>query len=131
MKLLLDTQALLWWRQGHRKLGARARRTIEKDAAGVSVSVATAWEIAIKFRRGQLKLSDPPHIWLPRAVEQGGFDVLDIRIDHALAVARLPEHHTDPFDRLLIAQAQLEDLTIVTSDAAFEDYDVEVLDARG
>lgn len=130
MRLLLDTQTLLWWRQGHRKLGARARRTIEKGAAGVSVSVATAWEIAIKFRRGQLKLSDPPHIWLPRAIEDGGFDVLAVQIDHALAVASLPDHHADPFDRLLIAQAQIEELTLVTSDAAFDDYDVRFLDAR-
>jgi PIN domain nuclease of toxin-antitoxin system len=130
VNLLLDTQVLLWWRQGNRTLGARARGIIEKTAAGVSVSVATAWEIAIKFNRGQLKLSDPPHIWMPRALERGGFDVLDVRMDHALAVAGLPDHHADPFDRLLIAQAQLEHLTIVTSDTAFEAYDVKLLDAR-
>lgn len=130
MTLLLDTQALLWWRQGNRKLGPRARAAIEKGADRAGVSVATAWEIAIKFRRGQLTLSHPPHIWMPDAVERAGFTVLDITMEHALAVANLPDHHADPFDRLLIAQAQLEGLTIVTSDAAFEAYDVRVLDAR-
>ncbi len=130
MTLLLDTQALLWWRQGSRKLGPRARAAIEKGANRADVSVATAWEIAIKFRRRQLTLSHPPHIWMPNAVERGGFTVLDITMEHALTVANLPDHHADPFDRLLIAQAQLEGLTIVTSDAAFEAYDVGLLDAR-
>jgi PIN domain nuclease of toxin-antitoxin system len=128
--LLLDTQALLWWRQGSRKLGPGARAAIEKGADRAAVSVATAWEIAIKVRRGQLTLSHPPHLWMPTAVERGGFTVLDITMAHALTVATLPDHHADPFDRLLIAQAQLEGLTIVTSNAAFDAYSVAVMDAR-
>jgi len=130
VKLLLDTQALIWWREGSRKLGAVARNAIEKNAAAVQVSAATAWEIAIKFRSGRLRLPAAPHVWLPAAVETSGFGVLIVTIDHALAVANLPDHHADPFDRLLIAQAQLEELTIVTSDTAFEEYDVKLLDAR-
>jgi PIN domain nuclease of toxin-antitoxin system len=130
MNLLLDTQALIWWRQAHRRLGSRARAAIEKHAAAVRVSAATAWELAIKSRGGRLTLRQPLHLWLPAAIENSGFEVLDVTLDHALGVADLPDHHTDPFDRLLIAQARLEDLMIVTSDAAFDDYDVKVLDAR-
>jgi PIN domain nuclease of toxin-antitoxin system len=130
VNLLLDTHALLWWREGHRKLGARARTAIATHAATVRVSAASAWEIAIKSRGGQLRLREPLHVWMPAALDSSGFGVLHVTIDHAIAVANLPDHHADPFDRLLIAQAQLEDLTIVTSDAAFEDYDVKLLDAR-
>ena len=130
MNLLLDTQALIWWREGSRKLGARARKAIETNAATVQVSVATAWEVAIKFRSERLTLPAAPYVWLPAALDSSGFGTLMVTIDHALAVANLPDHHRDPFDRMLIVQAQLEDLTVVTSDEAFEDYDVKLLDAR-
>ncbi len=86
--------------------------------------------MAIKTRGGRLRLREPFEVWLPKAIAGSGFGMLSVTIDHAIAVASLPDHHADPFDRLLIAQAQLEDLTIVTSDAAFEDYDVKLLDAR-
>lgn len=130
MNLLLDTQALLWWRAGHRKLGARARAAIEKHATAVHVSAASAWEMAIKCRSGRLRLRQPLDLWLPAAIENSGFAMLSVTMDHAMAVVNLPDHHADPFDRLLIVQAQLEGFTIVTSDAAFEDYDVMRLDAR-
>jgi PIN domain nuclease of toxin-antitoxin system len=130
MNLLLDTQSLLWWRDGSRKLGPRARAAIEIQAATVRVSAASAWELAIKSRAGRLRLRQPLHLWLPAAIESSGFATLDVTIDHALGVASLPDHHADPFDRLLIVQARSEDLTIVTSDTAFGDYDVRVLDAR-
>jgi PIN domain nuclease of toxin-antitoxin system len=129
VNLLLDTQALLWWRTADRRLGPRARAAIE-DESDVHVSAATAWELAIKIRIGRLKLKEPLHAWMPAAIEKGGFRPLHITIDHAVAVAMLPDHHADPFDRLLVAQARLEHLTIVTSDTAFEAYDVRVLDAR-
>jgi PIN domain nuclease of toxin-antitoxin system len=130
VNLLLDTQALLWWREGNRKLGARARTTIEQHAATVRVSAASAWEMAIKSRSGRLRLRQPLDVWLPAALESSGFGMLSVTIDHAIAMANLPHHHADPFDRMLIVQAQLEELTIVTSNAAFEDYDVRLLDAR-
>jgi len=122
VNLLLDTQALLWWKEGSRKLGRRARRAIETEAITVRVSAASAWEIAIKARAGRLKLTD--------RLEREGFLMLSVAVEHAVAVALLPDHHQDPFDRLLIAQARVEGLTIVTSDVAFDDYDVNVLDAR-
>ena len=130
MNLLLDTQALIWWRQGNRQLGKRARAAITRHAAAVRVSAASAWEIAIKSRLGRLTLREPLHVWIVAAVEDSRFEVLDVTLDHAVAVAKLPHHHADPFDRLLIAQAQLEQLTIVTSDSAFDAYDVKLLDAK-
>jgi PIN domain nuclease of toxin-antitoxin system len=129
VNLLLDTQALLWWKEGSRKLGRRARRAIERDATTVSVSAASAWEIAIKARAGRLALSAPLHTWMPEELERNGFLMLSVTVDHAVAVASLPDHHHDPFDRILIVQARDEGLTVVTADNAFGDYDVKVLDA--
>lgn len=94
------------------------------------VSAASAWELAIKSRLEKFRLRERVQDWMPRAIDEGGFLVLDVTLDHAVAVADLPLHHADPFDRLLIAQAQIEALTIVTSDTAFDAYDVDVLDAR-
>ena len=130
MNLLLDTQALLWWRDGNRRLGRRARQAIEAEAGTVAVSAASIWEIAIKSGVGRLKLKDLLETWVPDRLEQHGFVMLNVTPAHAVGVATLPHHHADPFDRLLIAQAQLEHLTIVTSDAVFDDYDVPLLDAR-
>jgi PIN domain nuclease of toxin-antitoxin system len=130
VNLLLDTQTLLWWRAANRRLGRRARQAIESGAATVAVSAASIWEIAIKSGIGKLRLRDPLGAWIPDALEQHGFRMLSVTVSHAAAVALLPPHHADPFDRLLIAQARLEGLTVVTSDTAFDDYDVEVLDAR-
>src|SRR5262245_49389681 len=130
MNLLLDTQVLLWWREGNRRLGPRARAAIETQAATVRISAASAWELAIKLRAGRLRLRQPLHLWLPTAIETSGFVTLHVTIDHAIGVASLPDHHADPFDRLLIVQARMESLTIVTSDTVFDDYDVRVLDAR-
>ena len=130
MNLLLDTQALLWWKEGSRKLGRRARRAIDRDAATVRVSAASAWEIAIKSRSGRLRLAEPLHTWMPEELERNGFLMLTVSVEHAVLVASLPDHHDDPFDRLLIAQARSEGLTVVTSDTAFDSYDVRVLDAR-
>jgi PIN domain nuclease of toxin-antitoxin system len=130
LKLLLDTQTLLWWREGNRRMGKRAHAAIERDADGVIVSAASGWEISIKARSGRLRLREAVDTWMAAALETSGFGVLPVTMRHALAVAALPDHHADPFDRLLIAQAQLEELTIVTSDSAFDDYDVRVLDAQ-
>lgn len=130
MNLLLDTQALLWWKEGSRKLGPRARRAIELDAASVWVSAVSAWEIAIKLSAGRLVLRVPLQQWMPAELERNGFSTLAVSVAHAVGVASLPDHHDDPFDRLLIVQARFEGLTIVTSDTAFDDYDVPVLDAR-
>jgi PIN domain nuclease of toxin-antitoxin system len=130
VNLLLDTQALLWWQEGSRKLGPRARRTIEHDAALVYVSAASAWEIAIKSGAGRLKLATPLESWMPDGLERQGFVFLPVTAGHAVVTASLPDVHDDPFDRLLIAQASQEGLTVMTSDMAFEGYGVPLLDAR-
>jgi PIN domain nuclease of toxin-antitoxin system len=130
VNLLLDTQAILWWSEGSRRLGPRARRAIEREAAVVRISAASAWEIAIKWRLGRLVLRESLDRWMPEALERDGFLMLPVTVEHAVAVALLPDHHTDPFDRMLIAQARHERLTIVTSDTSFDRYDVPLLDSR-
>ena len=130
MNLLLDTQALLLWSEGSTRLGRRARAAIALDAADVRVSAASAWEIAIKVQTGRLPFREPGAGWILTAIEDSGFRPLSVSLEHAVAVANLPRRHADPFDRLLIAQAQLENLTILTSDTVFDDYDLKVLDAR-
>jgi PIN domain nuclease of toxin-antitoxin system len=117
-------------REGSRRLGPRARAVIETEAAAVHVSAASAWELAIKSRIGKLRIRDPLHQWLPAAIESSGFLTLDVTLLHAVHVGSLPDHHADLFDRLLIAQAVLHDLILVTADTAFDAYDVRVLDAR-
>lgn len=129
MRLLLDTHALLWWLADHRKLGRRARAAIADPRSVVSVSAASAWEIAIKVALGRLDLAEPPGVCLAREIERSHFTPLPVTVEHATAVTDLPPHHADPFDRLLVAQARLESLTIVTADEAFDAYDVRTLDA--
>jgi PIN domain nuclease of toxin-antitoxin system len=126
MRLLLDTHVFLWAVTGSRLLNADVRRMIEA-AEEVYVSAASIWEVAIKARLGKIE-ADP--FELAAAIEASGFLELPVKAVHAAGVARLELHHNDPFDRLLIAQAQLENLTIVTSDMVFDAYDVKVLDAR-
>lgn len=126
MRLLLDTHALLWWLADDPQLGATARTQITDGAATVFVSAASAWEIEIKRALGKL---DAPTD-LMAALEHGGFELLSVMFDHAIVAGRLPPRHSDPFDRMLIAQAAAEKLIIVTKDAAFGAYDVPLLNAR-
>lgn len=122
MRLLLDTHVLLWWSEANRRLGGPAREAIA-GADAVFVSVASAWEAAIKESLGKLSIEVP----FDEAVEINGFDRVIISFAHAGAVADLPLHHRDPFDRMLIAQARSEGLTLVTHDRHFEPYDVPIL----
>jgi len=118
MKLLLDTHVLLWTVTGHSALRPAARRLIS-NADAVYVSAASIWEIAIKARLG--KIEGNPEA-LAAAIESSGLIELRVAARHAAAVARLPLHHTDPFDRLLIAQALTEPLRFVTADRALTAY---------
>lgn len=124
-RLLLDTETFIWWDAGDRRLGRQARDVV-KAAADVYVSAASAWEIAIKTALGKIRTTRTP----AQALEDADFRELPIAFAHAAAVADLPAHHTDPFDRLLIAAARVEGLTIVTSDTQFARYDVPLIDAR-
>jgi PIN domain nuclease of toxin-antitoxin system len=130
MNLLLDTQALLWWLGGNPRLGRRAHAVIADPGSAVWISAATAWEIAIKVGLGRLDLGEPPETCLPRELQRSGFRPLPVTVPHALAVHTLPHIHADPFDRMLIVQAVLEGLTLVSSDAVMAQYDVSRIDAR-
>jgi len=121
-RLLLDTHVFLWWRADSRQLGRAARNAIGA-AEIVFVSAASAWEAAIKAALGRLRL--------PASIEAGvidsGFQKLPISFAHAEAAAALPAHHADPFDRMLVAQAGIERLALVTHDRRLQPYDVEIL----
>jgi PIN domain nuclease of toxin-antitoxin system len=123
--LLLDTQALIWWDTNDPRLGGNARAAIQ-DATEVYVSAASAWEIVIKTALGKLRTKRRPS----NAVAEGGFLELPVTFEHAEAVRELPPHHSDPFDRLIIAAALIEGCSILTTDLQFRLYDVGVIDAR-
>lgn len=126
MNLLLDTHVLLWWLADDPTLGVEARAAIADPESVVYVSAASAWEIAIKQALGRL---DAPSD-LDRVLEVSGFEELPITVRHALGAGWLPRHHTDPFDRMLIAQAALERLTLVTGDVQIAPYGVPTLPAE-
>ena len=121
-RLLLDTHVFLWWREESRRLGREARAAIGA-AEVVFVSAATAWEAAIKIALGRLQLPDT----VESGVADSGFEKLPIDFAHAAAAGQLPAHHSDPFDRMLVAQARLETLTLVTHDRHLKPYDVHIL----
>ena len=127
MRLLLDTHAFLWFCEGSNALSPAARAAME-DANNVCfVSHATAWEVAIKARLGKLELRVPYDSLFPDAVLANGFTLLTSDIRHYRQIIELPLHHRDPFDRLLVAQAMVEELTLVTCDPPFSAYGVPLL----
>jgi PIN domain nuclease of toxin-antitoxin system len=125
MRLLLDSDVLLWWLAGSDKLSETTANVIADEATDTVVSVATVWEIAIKQSIGKLKIDGD----LRQHMRDQFFRELPVVGDHAAAVRELPWHHKDPFDRLLIAQARCEGLTLVTADSAIPAYDVPILSA--
>ena len=123
MNLLLDTQVLIWWDEG-RRIAAEARRAIE-EADSVYVSAASAWEVAIKTALGRLR----PTRTVEEAASDSGFLELPVTFRHAERVTGLPPHHGDPFDRMLVAQAAVEELALVTRDPVFARYGVALIEA--
>ena len=126
-RLLLDTHAFLWWLSDDPRLGSEARARIADAANAVFVSAATGWEIGIKKALGKLQAPDD----LDAAVEQEGFAHLPVTFFHGEQAGALPTLHRDPFDRMLIAQAQAEGLRIITRDAQIRAYGIRILDAEG
>jgi PIN domain nuclease of toxin-antitoxin system len=124
MRALLDTHALLWWLDGDRRLSRRARAVIAADGNAVLVSAASAWEISTKVRLGKLPGALEVAADLPAILRRQNFEPLPIAIVHALRAGNLPGPHRDPFDRMLIAQAQAEDLALVSNERAFDAYGV-------
>ncbi len=124
MRLLLDTHALLWWLAEDSSLPASARRAIANKNNTVVVSAASAWEIATKVRLGRLEAAADLTSDLPGYLAQERFEGLPVSIEHGIRAGSLPGSHKDPFDRMLIAQAQAESLTIVSNEAVFDGYGV-------
>jgi PIN domain nuclease of toxin-antitoxin system len=121
LRLLLDTHALLWW-LADEELTPEARMLIADPENSVAVSAASAWEISVTRALGKLTAPDD----LDKQILNSGFEPLAINFSHAMAAGQLPRHHDDPFDRMLIAQAQLEQMSIVTRDKRFGDYRVAI-----
>ena len=123
MNVLLDTHVLIWWDEG-RRIAAEARQAIE-EADDVYVSAASAWEVAIKTALGRLRSTRT----VEEAASDSGFLELPVTLRHAEWVTGLPPHHRDPFDRMLVAQAAVEELTLVTRDPVFARYGVALIKA--
>ena len=127
MKVLLDTHAFLWWITEDQRLSERAREVISDGGNELFFSVASGWEIAIKAGLGRIEIPKPIARFLMDQLRLNRIEVLAIQLSHALCIYELPLHHRDPFDRMLVCQAQVEKMPILTSDAAFAGYDLEVV----
>ena len=126
MKALLDTHAFLWALAGDARMSRLARDTFT-GPTGFSLSIASLWEILIKVQSGKLNFPRPAGPYVLSRLAENRIKTLPISIDHLLAIERLPRHHRDPFDRMLIAQSMEEDWPIITADPKFKQYPVQVI----
>ena len=129
MRLLIDTHCWLWWLGAPERLRDSSRRLIANHDNEVLFSAASSWEIAIKIALGKLHLPSPVEQYVPDRLARNAMGALPVEHIHALRVATLPLHHGDPFDRLLVAQCQVENLPLLTADRQFSPYDIEILPA--
>ena len=127
MNLLLDTHAFLWFTAGNSALSKPARSVIEDENNDLYLSSASLWEIAIKISIGKFELGEPFETLIPQQLAENEIELLNISVAHTAMVASLPFHHRDPFDRLIVAQAKIEQLTLVSVDAVFDAYGVDRL----
>jgi PIN domain nuclease of toxin-antitoxin system len=127
MKFLLDTNVFLWGLSAEHKLNSRAQEILTSSSSELYFSAASSWEIAIKSALGSLPLPKPPSEFIPHALRAWAMCALDITHEHALRAGELPAHHRDPFDRLLIAQAMAEEMTVLTADRVFQKYKIEMI----
>jgi PIN domain nuclease of toxin-antitoxin system len=127
VKLLLDTQCWLWWFAQPERLNSEAIAQINDETNEIWLSVASVWEMGIKVAIGKLPLPEPLDSYISSRMMQLGAKSLPITATHAVQASALPLHHQDPFDRMLIAQAQMEDMMLVSSDSIFRQYDVSLL----
>jgi PIN domain nuclease of toxin-antitoxin system len=124
MDLLLDTHTFLWFVWDDPLLSAVAKAWIVDPANRKLVSLASCWEMAIKVRIGKLQLGEPSATFLPREITRNNFELLPIELRHAAAVESLPLHHRDPFDRMLIAQARVEQIPLISADTIIDQYGI-------
>ena len=127
MRLLLDTHAFLWWDADAEQLPSSLLETLQDPAHEITFSVVSVWEMQIKAALGKLELRTPLATLVSEQREKNGLNVLPISLQHVLTLEKLSNYHNDPFDRLLIAQANVEGLTLVSKDDAFRHYDVPLL----
>lgn len=127
MRILVDTQCWLWMHTEPERLGEPVLAVIQDPGNEHFLSAASAWEIAIKYALGKLPLPVSPVEYVPSRMQLSDTRSLAVTHDHALRVAALQPHHRDPFDRLLVAQCQVERLRLVTADSQFEPYDIEIV----
>lgn len=127
MRALLDTHAFLWWAADDARLSFTAREVIQNPDNVLFFSVVSAWEIIIKYTINKLPLPEPPQTYIPSRVAYYGLEKLSLEMPHVLELANLPRHHKDPFDRILIAQSQAENLPIITVDEKFALYPVTII----
>lgn len=127
MRILLDTQCWLWMALSPERFSADARALVEERGHDLRLSAASAMEIAVKHAAGRLRLPEAPARYVASRLDALGVRALPIEVAHALRAFALPPYHADPFDRLLIAQAQIEHLPVLTTDPIFSRYDVETL----
>ena len=130
MKILIDTQIFLWLFGFSSRISLNVRRLLTDPKNTVYFSAASAWEIAIKYGNGKLQLPDEPKMFVPDRLNKANFIWLEINHEHALAVAKLPPIHKDPFDRILIVQSNIENLNLLSSDHIFSQYSVKFIDAN-
>lgn len=132
MRLLLDTHSFLWFASGNDRLSPKAKEAVADAGNAAYLSTASLWEMAIKINIGKLKLPQPLGVLIPEQVSENEFEVLysevtHSEVTHSETYTDLPLHHRDPFDRMMIAQAKVEDLLVVSKDEVFEHYDIELL----
>ncbi len=126
-QLLLDTHIWLWCISAPHRLGQEGLQLIEDNENELYLSAASSWEIAIKYRIGRIALPEPPDKFIPPRLIRDGIRPLPVEHPHACHVANLPDHHRDPFDRILIAQTRMERLTLITADTKLKAYDAEMV----
>ena len=127
MRYLLDTHTFLWWNMDDAQLSSLAKELIADGNNEIFISAASAWEIAIKTARGRLTLPEDPTRYVSNRLSLHGFQALPVQIHHAVQVYKLPLHHADPFDRLVIAQSQIESMSLISADMEIRKYEIEVI----
>ena len=127
MRFLLDTHTFLWWVADDPQLSLSAKTIISNPDNEIYFSVVSAWEIIIKVGTGKFSLSEPPEIYIPSRITSNQFETLTVQMPHILRINGLPNFHKDPFDRLLIAQSLVEDLSLITVDEAIAQYPVKTI----
>lgn len=126
-RYFLDTHTFIWTHTAKSRLSRKARHIIESGDSELCLSVASVWEICTKFALKKLPLPHPPDIFIPQMISESGYKIIDLKLTHALAIAKLPLLHRDPFDRMLIVQSLFEGIPLLTNDAEIEKYPLKII----